>query len=381
MRIGIVLYPTFGGSGVVATEMGHELAKLGHSIHFISYKRPARLEYFAPNIQFHQVNVADYPLFEFAPYETALSGRIVDVAMKYDLDLIHVHYAIPHATAALLAKQILQTKGKDIPVITTLHGTDITMVGRDPYLEPSVTWAINSSDAVTAVSRSLRDETLTNFHIHREIEVIYNFIDPGLYGIPSENCLRGQIAPNGEKVIVHLSNFRKVKRIPDVIEVFYRIRQAMPAKLIMAGDGPERAEAELKVKNLGIEDDVSFLGSIKSANDVLACADLLLLLSEKESFGVSALEAMVSGVPVIASNAGGMPEVQENGVTGYMCDVGDVESMGTKAIFILSDEERLAKFRAGARKKAEEFSTDRIIRQYEDLYKRVLAKKEKSPVL
>lgn len=372
MRIGIVLYPSFGGSGVVATEMGHELAKLGHQIHFISYQRPARLEYFAPNIQFHQVNVADYPLFDFAPYETSLTGRIVDVALKYNLDVIHAHYAIPHATAALLAKQILASKGKHIPVITTLHGTDITMVGRDSSLEPSVTWAINNSDAVTAVSKSLRDDTHNNFRVNREIEVIYNFIDASLYGIPSPDCLKHQVAPNGEKVIVHVSNFRKVKRIPDVIRIFERIRKAMPAKLIMAGEGPERPDAEILAKELGLENDVVFLGSIKGTAEVLACADLFLLPSETESFGVSALEAMVSGVPVIASNAGGMPEVQENGVTGYLCDVGDVESMGTKAVYILSDSERLAQFREGAKNKALEFTTEKVIRQYEDLYKRVV---------
>lgn len=372
MRIGIVLYPSFGGSGVVATEMGHELAKRGHQIHFISYQRPARLEYFAPNIQFHQVNVADYPLFDFAPYETSLTGRIVDVALKYNLDVIHAHYAIPHATAALLAKQILASKGKHIPVITTLHGTDITMVGRDASLEPSVTWAINSSDAVTAVSKSLCNETHSYFRVNRDIEVIYNFIDADLYGTPSPDCLRNQVAPHNEKVVVHVSNFRKVKRIPDVIEIFARIRKAMPAKLIMAGEGPERADAEIKVKELGLENDVNFLGSIKGTAEVLACADLFLLPSETESFGVSALEAMVSGVPVIASNSGGMPEVQENGVTGYLCDVGDVESMGTKAVYILSDEERLKDFRLGAKRKASQFTTEKIIKQYEELYARVI---------
>lgn len=372
MRIGIILYPTFGGSGVVATEIGHELAKLGHQVHFISYKRPARLEYFAANIQFHQVNVADYPLFEFAPYETALTGRIIDVTLKYNLDLIHAHYAIPHASAALMAREILKTKGRYIPVITTLHGTDITMVGRDAALEPSVTYAINSSDAVTAVSQSLKNDTLRNFQITRGIQVIYNFIDPSLYGIPSPDCLKNQVAPNGEKVLVHVSNFRKVKRIPDVIDIFARVREAMPAKLIMGGDGPERSDAERKVKEMGLENDVTFLGSIKNSADVLACSDLLLLPSETESFGVSALEAMVSGVPVVASNAGGMPEVQENGVTGYMCDVGDIESMAVKAVYILSDPERLQRFREGARMKATEFTTDKIIRQYEDLYQQVL---------
>lgn len=372
MRIGIILYPTFGGSGVVATEIGHELAKRGHQVHFISYKRPARLEYFAANIQFHQVNVADYPLFEFAPYETALTGRITDVALKYNLDLIHAHYAIPHASAALMAREILKTKGRYVPIITTLHGTDITMVGRDAALEPSVTYAINSSDAVTAVSKSLKNDTLRNFQITREIQVIYNFIDPSLYGTPSPDCLKNQVAPNGEKVVVHVSNFRKVKRIPDVIDIFARIRNSMPAKLIMGGDGPERTDAERKVLEMGLENDVTFLGSIKNSSDVLACADLLLLPSETESFGVSALEAMVSGVPVVASNAGGMPEVQENGVTGYMCDVGDIESMAEKAVYILSDAERLERFREGARMKATEFSTEKIISQYEALYQHVL---------
>ncbi|MGQ3130762.1 MAG: N-acetyl-alpha-D-glucosaminyl L-malate synthase BshA [Flavobacteriales bacterium] len=372
MRIGIILYPTFGGSGVVATEIGHELAKRGHQVHFISYKRPARLEYFAANIQFHQVNVADYPLFEFAPYETALTGRITDVALKYNLDLIHAHYAIPHASAALMAREILKTKGRYVPIITTLHGTDITMVGRDAALEPSVTYAINSSDAVTAVSKSLKNDTLRNFQITREIQVIYNFIDPSLYGTPSPDCLKNQVAPNGEKVVVHVSNFRKVKRIPDVIDIFARIRKSMPSKLIMGGDGPERTDAERKVLEMGLENDVTFLGSIKNSSDVLACADLLLLPSETESFGVSALEAMVSGVPVVASNAGGMPEVQENGVTGYMCDVGDIESMAEKAVYILSDAERLERFREGARMKATEFSTEKIISQYEALYQQVL---------
>ena len=372
MKIGIVLYPTFGGSGVVATELGLELASRGHQVHFISYNQPARIEYFNQNVTFHEVIVPDYPLFDFAPYETALTGKIVDVALYEDLDVLHAHYAIPHATCAYLAKQILASKGKHLPFITTLHGTDITLVGREPSYAPSVIFAIENSDAVTAVSDSLRKDTLDNFGIKKEIEVIHNFINPALYKYSPDKCIRDFTAPNGEKIMMHISNFRPVKRIPDVIRVFDGIRKQIPVKLVMVGDGPERAAAERQVRELGLQKDVHFFGKIKHTSEILPCADLFILPSESESFGLSGLEALAAGIPVISTNTGGTPEVQIQGVTGYLSAPGDVEDMIRNGLHILSSFEVLSHFKSNSEKRAEDFTANKIIPKYEALYKQVL---------
>lgn len=374
VNIGIVLYPTFGGSGVVATELGLELAARGHQVHFISYNQPARIDFFNKNVTFHEVIVPDYPLFDFAPYETALTGKIVDVALYENLDVLHAHYAIPHATCAYLAKQILAAKGKHLPFITTLHGTDITLVGKEPSYVPSVTFAIENSDAVTAVSASLRDDTVNNFGIRKKIEVIHNFINPELYKYSPTKCIRGFAAPNDEKIIMHISNFRPVKRIPDVIHVFEGIRKQLPAKLVMVGDGPERAPAERLVRELGLEKDVHFFGKIKHTSEILPCADAFILPSESESFGLSGLEALASSVPVLSTDTGGTPEVQIHGETGFLSAPGDVESMILHGIQLLSDDAELKKFKARALKRALDFTAERIIPQYEKLYESVLKK-------
>lgn len=372
MNIGIVLYPTFGGSGVVATELGLELASRGHQVHFISYNQPARIEYFNKNVTFHEVIVPDYPLFDFAPYETALTGKIVDVALYENLDVLHAHYAIPHATCAYLAKQILASKGKHLPFITTLHGTDITLVGREPSYVPSVIFAIENSDAVTAVSDSLRKETIENFGIKKEIEVIHNFINPSLYKYSADKCIRDFTAPNGEKIMMHISNFRPVKRIPDVIDVFAGIRKEIPVKLVMVGDGPERAAAERHVRELGLQQDVHFYGKIKHTSEILPCADLFILPSESESFGLSGLEALAAGTPVISTDTGGTPEVQIHGVTGYLSKPGDVDDMIKNALHIFSSAETLEQFKINSEKRADDFTAERIIPQYEALYKKVI---------
>jgi N-acetyl-alpha-D-glucosaminyl L-malate synthase BshA len=369
MNIGIILYPTFGGSGVVATELGLELARRGHAVHFISYNQPARMDIYTQNVFFHEVLVPDYPLFEFAPYETALTSKIVDVTMHANLDVLHVHYAIPHATAAWLAQQILISYGKNIPFITTLHGTDITLVGKDSSYSPAITFAINNSNAVTAVSDNLRQETYQYFRITKEIEVIYNFIDHTKYvKKPDAECLKQFAAPNGEKVITHISNFRPVKRIPDVIRTFDIIRKSINAKLLMVGDGPERNAAERLVRELNLEKDVLFLGKVKQTYDILPCSDLFILPSDSESFGLSALEALASGVPVISTRAGGVPEVQIEGKTGFLSAIGDVQNMAENALYILSDNTRLEEFRKNAYARALDFSTEKIIGMYEDLY-------------
>lgn len=373
VNIGIVLYPTFGGSGVVATELGLELAARGHQVHFISYNQPARIDFFNKNVTFHEVIVPDYPLFDFAPYETALTGKIVDVALYENLDVLHAHYAIPHATCAYLAKQILAAKGKHLPFITTLHGTDITLVGKEPSYVPSVTFAIENSDAVTAVSASLRDETVNNFGIRKKIEVIHNFINPELYQYSPTKCIRGFAAPNDEKIIMHISNFRPVKRIPDVIRVFEGILKQLPAKLVMVGDGPERAPAERMVRELGLEKDVHFFGKIKHTSEILPCADAFILPSESESFGLSGLEALASSVPVLSTNTGGTPEVQIHGETGFLTAPGDVENMIKYGIELLSDNERLAAFKKRSLQRALDFTAEAIIPKYEALYRQVLA--------
>jgi N-acetyl-alpha-D-glucosaminyl L-malate synthase BshA len=369
MRLGIVCYPTFGGSGVLATELGKALADEGHQVHFITYQQPVRLNAFNANIFYHEVRVPTYPLFDYPPYEVALASTMVDVIMNHDLDLLHVHYAIPHASAAYMAKQILKQKtGRDVPVITTLHGTDITLVGRDKTYEPVVTFSINESDAITAVSENLREETYKSFAIHKEIQVIYNFVDVNRFNKKPINAFRKVIAPNDEKILVHASNFRKVKRVDDVINIFAAVRKEMPAKLLMVGDGPERPAMEELSRKLGIDDDVKFLGKQEQMEDILAVSDMFLLPSEYESFGLAALEAMAARAVVVSTNAGGLSEINIQGVTGFMEDVGDVASMSRYAIDLLKDDARLAEMKEAAYRQAEKFDISNIIPVYEKLY-------------
>lgn len=372
MRVGIVCYPTFGGSGVLATELGKALANKGHEVHFISYNQPARLDFFSENVFYHEVNIAKYPLFEYAPYETALAGKMVDIVQSAHLDVLHVHYAIPHASAALLAKQILQQKGITIPVVTTLHGTDITLVGREVTYEHVVSWSINQSDAVTAVSNKLKEETLEHFDITREIDVIPNFIDFNRFNKKPREHFKQMIAPNGEKIIIHTSNFRKVKRVEDVVAIFSRIIKEIPAKLLLIGDGPERSHIEKVCREHNTCDWVTFLGKQEAIEEILSIGDLFVLPSESESFGLAALEAMACEVPVISTNAGGIPEVNINGVTGFLSDVGDVDSMAQNAITLLKDPEMLKTFRKNALKQAHNFDLKTILLQYEAVYNRVV---------
>ncbi|HPA36562.1 MAG TPA: N-acetyl-alpha-D-glucosaminyl L-malate synthase BshA [Chitinophagales bacterium] len=373
MNIGIVCYPTFGGSGVVATELGKGLAEKGHNVHFITYKEPARLlDAFHENIFFHEVRLNDYPLFDYAPYETALASKLVDVAINDKLDIFHVHYAIPHASAAYMARQILLQKGINIPVITTLHGTDITLVGKDPTYEPVVTYSINQSCGVTAVSESLKRDTFAHFDIKNEITVIPNFIDFSRFKKTNKDHFKKAIAPNGEKILIHTSNFRKVKRVEDVVHIFCRISSQMPAKLLMIGDGPERQNAEILARNSCSSLDVRFLGKQEAIEELLAVGDLFLMPSESESFGLAALEAMACEVPVISSNAGGIPEVNIDGVTGYLLNIGDVQGMADKAIELLKDEEKLATFKRNAFAQAQQFNIEQILPQYESFYQQIL---------
>jgi N-acetyl-alpha-D-glucosaminyl L-malate synthase BshA len=373
MRIGIVCYPTFGGSGVLATELGKALAVKGHEVHFISYNQPARLDFFSENVFYHEVNIAKYPLFEYAPYETALAGKMVDIVQSAHLDVLHVHYAIPHASAALVAKQILAQQGITIPVVTTLHGTDITLVGREMTYEHVVSWSINQSDAVTAVSEDLRKQTYEHFKINRDIDVIPNFIDFGRFNKKPREHFKQMIAPNGEKIIIHTSNFRKVKRIEDVIAVFASIIKEIPAKLLLIGDGPERSHIEKVSREFNTCDWVTFLGKQEAIEEILSIGDLFILPSESESFGLAALEAMACEVPVISSNAGGIPEVNIHGVTGFLSNVGDVEDMAQNAIKLLKDPDLLAKFRKNALKQAHKFDLAEILLQYEAIYRRVIS--------
>lgn len=368
MRIGIVCYPTFGGSGVVATELGKALADKGHSVHFITYQQPVRLNVFNTNIYYHEVRVPTYPLFDYPPYEVALASTMVDVIMNHDLDLLHVHYAIPHASAAYMAKKIIEQTGRSVPVITTLHGTDITLVGKDKTYAPVVTFSINESDTITAVSNNLRQETYKSFKITKEIEVIHNFVDVARFSKKPIDAFRKVIAPQGEKIIVHASNFRRVKRVHDVVEIFSRVRKQLPAKLLMVGDGPERPAMEDLVRELNVFDDVRFLGKQDQMEEILVVSDLFLLPSDYESFGLAALEAMAAGMPVISSNAGGLPEVNKEGITGFLANVGDVEKMGRCAIELLSDEEKLAQFKQQAYDHACTFDIQNIIPKYEKLY-------------
>lgn len=381
MKIGIVLYPTFGGSGVVATELGKALAKKGHEIHFISYNHPVRLDHFQPNIRYHEVRPFQYPLFDYQPYELALTSKLVDVTRYEGLDLLHVHYAIPHASSAYFAQQILKTHGLYVPFITTLHGTDITLVGRHPAFEPVITFSINNSDAVTVVSQSLKDDTLKHFAVDRHIEVIHNFVEHSNYRHEPDQAdltRKKEIAPKGEFVISHISNFRKVKRLQDVVSVFDLIRKKVPAKLILAGDGPERFSAEQQCKDLGICDDVQFVGNVQSAQEILRISDLFLLPSETESFGLAALEALASGVPVISSNSGGLPEVNEHGVSGFLSKVGDIQNMTQNALTILSSQESLNAFRKRAFEHSQKFTLEAILPKYEALYEQVLKKKKEN---
>lgn len=372
MRIGIVCYPTFGGSGVLATELGKALAQEGHMVHFITYQQPVRLNGFLPNIFYHEVQVPTYPLFDYPPYETALASTMVDVIKNNNLDLLHVHYAIPHASAAYMAKQILKKEGKHIPVITTLHGTDITLVGRDKTYAPVVAFSINQSDAITAVSNNLRDETFKTFHIEKEIEVIYNFVDVQRFSRKPIDAFRKVIAPNGERILMHASNFRKVKRVQDVVKIFAEVRKEIPAKLLFVGDGPERSTAEDLARELGVCDEIRFVGKQEQMEDILAIADLFLLTSEYESFGLAALEAMAAGVPVISTNAGGLKEIITDGETGYMADVGDVASMSQNALMILKDDKILKGFKERAARYAKQYDIGNIIPLYEKLYERFL---------
>jgi N-acetyl-alpha-D-glucosaminyl L-malate synthase BshA len=372
MKIGIVCYPTFGGSGVVATELGKALAAKGHRIHFITYSQPVRLDHFSENISYHEVTAAQYALFEHVPYESALTSKLVDVAMYEKLDILHVHYAIPHASVAYMAKQILKSHGIHLPIVTTLHGTDITLVGKDSSYEPVVTFAINQSDGVTAVSDSLRRDTYSNFKITKDVEVIPNFIDLKRFSKKPKDHFRKAITPNGEKLVVHTSNFRKVKRVQDVVEVFDRVRKVLPAKLLLIGDGPERHKIEEICREKELCDEIRFLGKQEMVEEVLSISDLFVMPSETESFGLAALEAMACQVPVISSNSGGMPELNVNGVTGYMSNVGDVEDMAKHAIHILSNDAVLQQFRHNALKRANEFDINQILPLYENYYERVI---------
>ncbi|AWH74861.1 N-acetyl-alpha-D-glucosaminyl L-malate synthase BshA [Dokdonia sp. Dokd-P16] len=372
MKIAIVCYPTFGGSGVVATELGIALSKRGHEVHFVTYKQPVRLALLNDNIHFHEVNVPDYPLFHYQPYELALSSKLVKIIKKEQIDILHVHYAIPHAYAGYMAKEMLKQEGIHVPMVTTLHGTDITLVGSHPFYRPAVSFSINNSDVVTSVSESLKQDTLRLFEITREIDVVPNFIDFGAETDTFTDCQRDLMANEGERIVTHVSNFRKVKRISDVIEVFYRLQLEIPSKLLMVGEGPEREAAEERVKELGIEDKVRFLGNSNEVDKILCFSDLFLLPSEAESFGLAALEAMVNRVPVISSNAGGIPEVNVDGVTGYLSNVGNIADMAQNAIRILEDDDTLEKFKTNARKEAAKFDIQNIVPLYESLYKRAL---------
>ena len=373
MKIAIVCYPTFGGSGVVATELGLELAHRGHEIHFITYKQPVRLALLSPNVHYHEVNVPEYPLFHYQPYELALSSKLVDMVKLYKIEILHVHYAIPHAYAGYMAKQMLKDLGISIPMVTTLHGTDITLVGNHPFYKTAVSFSINKSDVVTSVSQNLKDDTYKLLNIKKEIHVIPNFIELG----KSRNellisCQRSVIANPIERIITHISNFRKVKRIQDVVRIFFKIQEQLPSKLMMVGDGPERAKAERLCEELGITDKVIFFGNSNEIDQILSYSDLFLLPSETESFGLAALEAMAWSVPVISSNTGGLPEVNFNGISGFTSSVGNINEMSANAIHILESEPVLQTFRANALKTAQQFDVKNIVPRYEKIYEEAL---------
>lgn len=373
MNIGIVCYPTFGGSGVIATELAKGLAMRDHNVHILSYARPARLEPFQTIISYHEVNLNSYPLFEYPPYDLALANQMANLIDYEGIEVLHVHYAIPHATSAFLAKQILGEQASHVPIITTLHGTDITLVGSDPSYKNVVDFSINQSDGVTAVSEYLKEETYNRFDIRKEIEVIPNFIDTGRFHKSDKNHFKKSICPNGEKVIVHVSNFREVKRVPDVVEVFHRVQQGgVESKLLLVGDGPDRQKAERRCRELGICDQVRFLGKQDQVEEILSIADLFLIPSGSETFGLAALEAMSCSVPVISSNIGGLPEVNLHGETGYLCELGDVDCMADYALKILRDEELHGELSRNARKRAEFFEMEKVVTQYESYYKKIM---------
>tara|TARA_B110000503_G_scaffold38161_1_gene62627 strand:+ start:23788 stop:24933 length:1146 start_codon:yes stop_codon:yes gene_type:complete len=372
MNIGIVCYPTFGGSGVLATELGLELSRKGHQVHFITYTQPVRLELLNSNVHFHEVNVPDYPLFHYQPYELALSSKLVDMVKAHKIDVLHVHYAIPHAYAAYMAKKMLHEEGIILPIVTTLHGTDITLVGSHPFYKTAVTFSINKSDAVTSVSQSLKEDTQRLFNTQKDIKVVPNFIDIDKYKMDFKDCDRDLLALPNERVITHVSNFRPVKRIADVVEVFYRVQKKVPSKLMMVGEGPERKKAEQLCKTYGIEDKVVFLGNSNEVDKILCFSDLFLLPSQTESFGLAALEAMASGVPVISSNSGGIPEVNIEGVSGFLSPVGAVDEMAQNAIKIIKDDAVLDKFKKGAQAAATKFDIHKIVPFYEAIYEEAL---------
>lgn len=377
MKIGIVCYPTFGGSGVVATELGKALANNGHQVHFITYSQPARLDFFSENLYYHEVAINQYPLFDFPPYETALASKLVDVVRFEGLDLLHVHYAIPHASVAFLAKQILETYGINIPVVTTLHGTDITLVGKDKSFSPVVTFSINKSDGVTTVSENLKEQTQSYFDITNDIKVIPNFIDLQRFHNKNHEHFKKAIAPNQERIIVHTSNFRKVKRVEDVVKIFHKVTQKVPSKLLMVGDGPERRNAEELARELGIMDCIRFLGKQDAIEEILSIADLFLMPSGSESFGLAALEAMACKVPVVSSNTGGLPELNKEGFSGFLSDVGDIDDMAKNSIYILEDCQRLNEFKENALQRAKDFELSKIVPIYEEFYAQVIEKVKK----
>ncbi|MCX8210190.1 MAG: N-acetyl-alpha-D-glucosaminyl L-malate synthase BshA [Neolewinella sp.] len=380
MKIGVVCYPTYGGSGVLATELGLGLARKGHEVHFITYRRPARLGGFQANVFYHEVDSgSDYPLFEFAPYETALASKLVDVIEHHGIDLLHVHYAVPHASVAYMARKILISRGKYVPFVTTLHGTDITLVGTHPAYAPTITFAINKSDGVTAVSKSLREDTLANFDICNPIEVIYNFIDFKRFHRDNKDHFKAAIAPNGERILIHVSNFRPVKRVDDVIYIFKIVNDEIPSKLLLIGDGPERSRCEELSRKLGLSQDIRFLGKQDAVEELLAVSDLFLLPSASESFGLAALEAMACQVPVISSDVGGIPEVNIDGQTGYLSGIGMVDKMAEDALRILKDDTILSRFRAAALAQAARFDIEEIIPKYEAYYQEVIDRTKVKP--
>ncbi len=373
MNIAIVCYPTFGGSGVLATELGIALADMGHQVHFVTYKQPVKLALLSHHVHFHEVVVPDYPLFRYQPYELALSSKLVNVVKAHNIELLHVHYAIPHAYAGYMAQQMLLEEGIKIPMVTTLHGTDITLVGNHPFYKPAVTFSINNSDAVTSVSESLRQDTLTHFTINKSIDVIPNFIDLSKLGQQDGPCEREAMAEPHERIITHVSNLRPVKRLMDVIEIFDRVVAQCPARLVIVGDGPEKDPAKALIEQKGLKSRVQFMGNSDEVHKILCLTDLFLLPSEIESFGLAALEAMACRVPVISTNVGGLPEVNLHGHSGYLSDVGAVEDMVKNALSILKDEDTLDQFKDQARAQAQKFSIDLIVPQYEALYKRTIA--------
>ena len=374
-KIGIVCYPTYGGSGVVATELGIALAEKGHEVHFISYSQPFRLDRVSDKTFFHEVTVPDYPLFDYTPYELNLTSKLVDVVLHEKIDILHVHYAIPHASAAIQAKHILETYGINIPIVTTLHGTDITLLGKDKSFKPVIEYAINKSDAVTSVSLDLKKETLNHFKILKQIDVIPNFIDSNLYNKDRDKILRSKFTNTDEKILIHVSNFRKVKRVPDVINIFEIVQKEIPSKLLMIGDGPERMKSEQLCRKLKISNRVKFMGKLKSVEEFMSISDLFLLPSETESFGLVALEAMASKVAIISTNSGGLSEVNIDGVTGYLSEVGDVKQMSENAIKLLADNEKLEQFKENAFIHSQKFDLPNILPLYECLYKKLLTDK------